>query len=58
MLSVSFHNAPIRIAATETIDARLKWIGLDAWGVGLKIVALDLPDAAVVIYVMPTSLRR
>jgi hypothetical protein len=27
-------------------------------GVELEIVALDLPDAVVVIHVMPTSLRR
>lgn len=38
--------------------ARLVWIGADDRGIELEIVALDLPDAIVVIHVMPTALRR
>ncbi len=51
-------TAPIRIPATEDVEARLVWIGEDDRGIELEIVALDLPDAVVVIHVMPTALRR
>ena len=37
---------------------KLVWIGADDRGIELEIVALDLPDAIVVIHVMPTALRR
>lgn len=36
---------------------RLLWIGVDGRGIELEIVALVLPEAIVVIHVMPTSLR-
>lgn len=49
---------PVEMAATETADARLVWIGPDDRGVELEIVALDLPDEWLVIHVMPTALRR
>lgn len=49
---------PVRIPATEDLEARLVWIGEDDRGIELEIVGLDLPDALVVIHVMPTSLRR
>ena len=49
---------PVQVAATGSFDARLVWIGLDDRGVELEIVALDLPDAIVIIHVMPTALRR
>ena len=49
---------PAAIAATETYDARLVWIGADDRGVELEVVALDLPEAVVVIHVMPTSFRK
>jgi hypothetical protein len=49
---------PIKIPATTTLDARLVWIGDDDRGIELEIVALDLPEAVIVIHVMPTSLRR
>ena len=49
---------PEQVPASATSDARLAWIGRDDRGVELEIVALDLPDAVVVIHVMPTSLRR
>lgn len=49
---------PIAVPATDHLDARLVWIGKDDRGVELEIVALDLPDAVVVIHVMPTNLRR
>ena len=38
-------------------DARV-WIGEDDRGIELEIVALNLPEAIVVIHVMPTDLRR
>lgn len=44
--------------ATPTLDARLVWVGKDDRGIELEIVALDLPDAIVVIHVMPRELRR
>ena len=46
------------IPATAALDARLVWIGPDDRGIELEIVALDLPEAIVVIHVMPTALRR
>jgi len=46
------------IPATPTLDARLVWVGEDDRGIELEIVALDLPDAIVVIHVMPMELRR
>jgi hypothetical protein len=46
------------LAATEQLDAQLVWIGEDDRGVELEIVALDRPDAVVVIHVMLTDLRR
>lgn len=48
---------PVSIAATETLDARLYWLGDDDRGVELEIIVLDLADAIVVIHVMPTALR-
>jgi hypothetical protein len=52
------NTQPVRVAATEEHDARLVWTGPDDRGIDLEIVALDLPDAVVVIHVMPTALRR
>ena len=49
---------PIEVSATGDLDARLVWIGKDDRGIELEIVALDLPEAVVVIHVMPTNLRR
>ena len=49
---------PVQVPATDTLDARLVWIGLDDRGIELEIVALDLQDTITVIHVMPTSLRR
>lgn len=49
---------PTAVSASDAFDARLVWIGKDDRGIELEIVALDLPDAIVVIHVMPTSLRR
>ena len=49
---------PVRVPATETLDARLVWVGEDDRGIELEIVALDLADAIVVIHVMPTVIRR
>jgi hypothetical protein len=51
-------NEPVRIPATSNLDARLVWIGDDDRGIELEIVALELPEAIVVIHVMPTDLRR
>jgi hypothetical protein len=45
------------VPAEEGLDQRLVWIGEDDRGIELEIVALDLPDAVVVIHVMPTALR-
>lgn len=49
---------PTVVPAEEGLDQRLVWIGEDDRGIELEIVALDLPDAVVVIHVMPTALRR
>ena len=49
---------PIGVPETGDLDARLVWIGKDDRGVELEIVAMDLPEAVVVIHVMPTNLRR
>ena len=50
-------TAPLPIPATDDLDARLVWVGRDDRGVELEIVALDLPDAIVVLHVIPTGLR-
>lgn len=49
---------PVPVPATAGADARLVWIGEDDRGLELEVVALDLPQAVVVIHVMPTGLRR
>jgi hypothetical protein len=46
------------VPTAEGLDQRVVWIGEDDRGIELEIVALDLPDAVVVIHVMPTALRR
>jgi len=51
-------NTPIMLAADADLDQRLCWIGPDDRGLELQIVALDLPEAIVVIHVMPTALRK
>lgn len=50
-------NGFTTVPATAAYDERLVWIGVDDRGIELEIVALVLPDALVVIHVMPTSLR-
>lgn len=57
-LHVIESTEPVQVRATDTLDARLVWIGPDDRGIELEIVALDLQDAITVIHVMPTSLRR
>jgi hypothetical protein len=42
---------PIRVPATSTLEARLVWIGVDDRGVELEVVALDMPEAILVIQV-------
>lgn len=49
---------PEAAPADADFDPRLEWIGVDDRGIELEIVALDLPDAIVVVHVMPTALRR
>ena len=49
---------PSVVPTEEGLDQRLVWVGEDDRGIELEIVALDLPDAVVVIHVMPTELRR
>ena len=49
---------PTLVAASDTADARLLWLGMDDRGVELEIVALDRDDAVVVIHIIPTGLRR
>lgn len=57
-MSVITTVEPQQIPATSKLDARLVWVGTDDRGVELEIVALDLPDAIVVIHVMPTEFKR
>ena len=57
-LHVITSTEPTVVPAEESLDQRLVWIGEDDRGIELEIVALDLPDAVVVIHVMPTALRR
>lgn len=51
-------TTPTPVPADPPLDARLVWIGDDDRGVELEIVALGLPDAIVVIHVMPTGYRK
>jgi hypothetical protein len=50
-------TVPEKVPATADFDARLVWTGPDDRGVELEIVALDLPEAVVVIHVFPTEPR-
>jgi hypothetical protein len=56
-LQVLTTKDPALVPATARYDERLVWIGVDDRGIELEIVALVLPDAVVVIHVMPTALR-
>ena len=56
-LHVITTNEPTVVPAAAAYDERLVWIGEDDRGIELEIVALLLPDAVVVIHVMPTALR-
>jgi hypothetical protein len=58
VLHVMNTTVPETVPATADFDARLLWTGTDDRGVELEIVALDLPEAIVVIHVFPTELRR
>ena len=49
---------PQAVPATQIADARQVWIRVDDRGIELEIVAPALQEAVVVIYVMPTNLRR
>ncbi len=49
---------PTAVAATEELDARRVWLGPDDRGVELEIVAVVLQAQLLVIYMMPTALRR
>jgi hypothetical protein len=49
---------PVNIPANTGLDARLAWVGTDDRGIELEIIALDLPQAVIVIHVMPTALRK
>ena len=44
--------------ATDDLDARIEWVGLDDRDVELEVIAVELPDLWLVIQVMPTVLRR
>lgn len=50
-------SEPACVQAQHGYDRRLVWIGRDDRGLELEIVALDLPNAVVVIHVMATALR-
>ncbi|MGH9122189.1 MAG: hypothetical protein ACRDYC_09635 [Acidimicrobiales bacterium] len=52
------HTEATKVPASGAHDARLVWIGVDDRNLELEIVALDLPEAIVVIHVKPTDLRR
>jgi hypothetical protein len=56
-LYVMTTNDPTFVPATALYDERLVWTGVDDRGIELEIVALVLPDAVVIIHVMPTALR-
>ncbi len=49
---------PRALPATDDLDGRMVWVGLDDRGIELEIVAVVLPDELLVIHVMPTALRR
>jgi hypothetical protein len=57
-LHVMTTNHPIVVPATAAYDERLVWIGVDDRGIELEIVALALPEAVIVIHVMPTAFRN
>jgi hypothetical protein len=52
------HDHPGPGAGRRRKRRSVGWIGRDDRGVELEMVALDLPDAVVVIHVMPTASRR
>lgn len=50
---------PTRVPASqEGLSDQLLWIGVDNLGIELEIVAVERPDALLVIHVMPTHFRR
>ena len=52
------NSQPSFVPATDERDQQLQWIGIDQNGVELEIVAVEKPDALLVIHVMPTHFRR
>ncbi|HEU0128217.1 MAG TPA: hypothetical protein VFQ48_06395 [Pseudonocardiaceae bacterium] len=47
-----------RFPATDDLDARIEWVGLDDRGIELEVIAVELLDLWLIIHVMPTALRR
>ena len=58
VLFVMEHGPPSLVASSGERDEQLLWIGVDQGGVELEVVAVEKPDALLVIHVMPTNFRR
>lgn len=50
--------SPSPIERTGDLDPQILWVGPDDRGVWLEVIALDLPNAIVVIHVMPLYRRK
>ncbi len=57
-LYVMEHGEPEVVPRGRYPDDQLIWVGRDDRGLELEIVAVEKPDALLVIHVMPTGLRR
>jgi len=44
--------------STEDQDEQFHWVGIDPTGIELEVVAVQKPDALLVIHVMQTHFRR
>lgn len=51
-------GTPDRVEGSDGRDPLLCWIGADSRGLLLEVIALDLPEAVVVIHVMPVFRGR
>ena len=57
-LFVMERSEPIVVRADDLEDERWFWVGVDDRGLELEIVAIVLPEALLVIHVMPAHYRR
>ena len=58
VLHVLEHHQPTILLTLNSDETKLLWIGKDARGLELEVVAVELTEYLLVIHVMPRSFRR